>query len=67
MLGLPLLKFFAAAFLVMLTPQVRSGSIEGVVVRAGTSEPIAKAIVEIDVGRLVLVMSPSIDIAGQVK
>jgi protocatechuate 3,4-dioxygenase beta subunit len=39
-----------AAFLLALAPQVRPGSISGAVVRVGTSEPIAKAIVEITGG-----------------
>src|SRR5690242_20269815 len=41
---------FLTAVLLVLAPQVRAGSVDGVVVRVGTSEPIAKAIVEITGG-----------------
>lgn len=48
MLGIPLLNVFAFVLLVALPPQVQPASIEGVVVRAGTSEPVANAIVELN-------------------
>ena len=48
MLGIPLLNVFAFVFLVALPPQVQPASIEGVVVRAGNSEPISNAIVELN-------------------
>jgi hypothetical protein len=41
---------FLAAILVALTTQARPGSVEGLVVRVETSEPIAKAVVEISGG-----------------
>lgn len=49
MLGLSMLTVLAAV-LFALTTQARPGSVEGLVVRVGTSEPIAKAIVEISGG-----------------